>query len=84
MNDLSDLVSRLRAMARFEHDDLSIGNEAAAEISRLEARCARLEALLKDNEYIQSKADYNKGHLSHYNWLREKESSALAEPGETK
>ena len=32
---LDCLVGRLRAMARHEHDDLSIGDEAADEIDRL-------------------------------------------------
>ena len=33
MND--DLIARLRALSRHEHDDLSIGDEAADEIERL-------------------------------------------------
>lgn len=32
---LDCLVGRLRAMARYEHDDLSIGDDAADEIERL-------------------------------------------------
>jgi len=32
------LVMRLRAMARFEHDDFSIGDEAADRIEQLEQR----------------------------------------------
>lgn len=35
---MSDLVSRLRALARSEHDDLSIGAEAADEIEALRQR----------------------------------------------
>jgi predicted DNA-binding protein YlxM (UPF0122 family) len=32
---MTDIVERLRAMSRYEHDDLSIGDEAADEIERL-------------------------------------------------
>lgn len=32
---MSDIVERLRALAKAEHDDLSIGHEAADEITRL-------------------------------------------------
>jgi len=32
---VTDLIERLRSMARFEHDDHSIGSEAADEIERL-------------------------------------------------
>lgn len=32
---MSDLIPRLRALARAEHDDLSVGDEAADEIERL-------------------------------------------------
>ena len=32
---LDCLVRRLRALARYEHDDLSIGDEAAVELERL-------------------------------------------------
>ena len=32
---MDDLIERLRALSRHEHDDLSIGDEAAGEIERL-------------------------------------------------
>lgn len=32
---MNDLISRLRALSRHEHDDLTIGDEAADEIERL-------------------------------------------------
>ena len=32
---MTDLISRLRALSRHEHDDLTIGDEAAYEIARL-------------------------------------------------
>lgn len=34
---MTDLTKRLRALSRHEHDDLSIGGEAADEIERLRA-----------------------------------------------
>lgn len=43
---MSDLVERLKAMARHEHDDLSIGDEAADRIVQLERELAEaLETL---------------------------------------
>lgn len=42
---MSDLAGRLRALSRCEHDDLSIGDEAAAEIERLRV----LLALARNN-----------------------------------
>lgn len=38
---MTDLISRLRAMSRHEHDDLTIGDEAADEIERLRAALQR-------------------------------------------
>lgn len=35
----------------------------------LRAEIARLRALLNDKVYIRCKADYNRGHLSHANYL---------------
>lgn len=43
---MNDLVYRLRALSACEHDDHSIGDEAAHEIDTLTAEIARL------NEYI--------------------------------
>lgn len=40
--DIDDLVARLRAMARAEHDDLSIGDEAA---DAIDAMCAKRDEL---------------------------------------
>ena len=37
---MTDIVDRLRAMSRYEHSDLSIGDEAADEIERLRAYTA--------------------------------------------
>ena len=33
----------------------------------------RLRALICDKQYIQLLADYNRGHLSHHGWLRERD-----------
>lgn len=41
---MSDIVERLRAMARCKHDDLSVADEAAAEITRLRVEVEALEA----------------------------------------
>jgi hypothetical protein len=38
-----------------------------------EKMVARMRVLLNDKAYIQRKADYNKGHLSWHNMLREQE-----------
>jgi len=40
VSDMTELPQRLRALARHEHDDLSIGDEAADEIERLQAELA--------------------------------------------
>ena len=39
---MTDLISRLRALSRHEHDDLTIGDEAADEIERLRAALRNL------------------------------------------
>lgn len=44
----TDLISRLRALSRCEHDDLSIGDEAADEIERLTAALAVEKADAED------------------------------------
>ena len=44
---MSDLVQRLRGMSRYEHDDLSIADEAADEIERL------TQALKKANDQAE-------------------------------
>ena len=54
-----------------ENDDLrKVNGEAKV---RIEA----LETLLADKEYIQCKADYNRGHLSHAGWLDARERTVL-------
>ena len=41
---MSDLISRLRALSRYAHDDKSIGDEAADAIEQLQADVERLRA----------------------------------------
>lgn len=41
-----DLVNRLRALANYQHDDLSIAEEAAEEIKRLRAQIRLLESYI--------------------------------------
>ena len=41
---MTDLISRLRALSRHEHDDLTIGDEAADEIEKLRDALAKLLA----------------------------------------
>jgi hypothetical protein len=55
-----DLVERLRALARHQHDDLDIGFEAADEIERL--RAGRDAALEEAANFLKARA---------YKWHRE-------------
>lgn len=41
---MTDLIERLRCLTRLEHDDLSIGDEAANEIERLGAELASFKS----------------------------------------
>jgi regulator of replication initiation timing len=43
--------------------------------------CERLRALLNDKQYIQLLADYNRGHLSHYGWLKKRDGGLGEEKG---
>jgi hypothetical protein len=45
---MTNLVAQLRALAKFEHGDLTIADDAADEIERLEANAAHWNQLLKD------------------------------------
>lgn len=51
-----DLIKRLRALAKSEHDDHSIGEEAIEEIERLEKDIAKQWAMAKEAEIIGVKA----------------------------
>jgi hypothetical protein len=37
-----DLIDQLRALARYEHDDVAVAAEAAAELTRMEAALATI------------------------------------------
>ena len=49
-----------------------------AKLAEVKAELAGAKSLLVDKTYIQCKADYNRGHLSHANYLNERERAALA------
>ncbi len=60
-----DIVERLRAMARYEHDDLSIGDGAAEYIEFLESRWktmtnAYADAVEQHNKTLDDLADCEK------------------------
>lgn len=46
---MDDITVRLRALSRHEHDDLSIGDEAADYIAALRAENERLQKLIFPN-----------------------------------
>jgi len=50
---------------------------AEAKIARLTAERDGLRKLLDDKSYIRCKADYERGHLSHHNYLNAIETKAL-------
>ena len=61
---MTDIVEQLRALARAEHDDLSVADEAADTIEQLRARVAELEgAVLAEREacakLVESKDTYH-------------------------
>ena len=47
------------------------------EAEHMAAIIERLRLLLDDKEYIQAKADYNRGHLSHFGYLGARERKAF-------
>ena len=53
--------------------------ETAAAIARL---AVDLRALINNKQYIKLLADYNRGHLSHYNWLKEQDGGIREEVGD--
>lgn len=55
--DVSDLVKRLRDLADFRCDDLSIASDAAEEVERLREEVRRLSALITEPE--KTPAGYN-------------------------
>jgi vancomycin resistance protein YoaR len=47
-NDIIELVRHLRAMARYEHGDMTIADDAAAEIERLRAERDALKTAARE------------------------------------
>jgi predicted nuclease with TOPRIM domain len=70
---LADLES---GMERFYSQMAELGN-AKAEVDRLRAERDGLRELLNNKDYISCKADYERGHLSHCNYLEATERKAL-------
>jgi hypothetical protein len=58
---VGELVKRLRALSRHEHDDLSIGDEAASRIEQLEAKISELNEY---NERLQEEVSYWKHSIT--------------------
>jgi multidrug resistance efflux pump len=90
-------IDRLRARAeqaeaqlaeqkQFADDYCKQMRRFSNELALAKAELAGAKSLLVDKTYIRCKADYNRGHLSHANYLNERERAALnpspAEPKE--
>jgi hypothetical protein len=76
-----DLRAQL-AEAQAHHEEwvarhAQLNHEAITRAERAEAERDAMRQLLADKTYIQCKADYNRGHLSHANYLNERERAAL-------
>lgn len=80
---MTDLVARLRALARAEHDDLSVGAEAADELTRLTARLAEREGeveRLQSDIQLMASPHESVGHIVlEYRHRAEQAEAALAE-----
>lgn len=61
---MEELIKRLRAMARYEHDDLGMGNEAADALEAQQARIAELREALSRYIHIMYEEDYAAKALS--------------------
>lgn len=51
-----DLVRRLRALAKQQHDDLSVADKAAEELERLGARLNLLQRYMGGTDYSESES----------------------------
>ena len=49
---MADIVENLRSLSRYEHADLSVGDEAANEIEQLRAEIERLQSRLANLEAV--------------------------------
>ena len=56
---MNDIVDALRSLSNFEHDDLSIGNDAADEIINLRQRIKDLEEEYKALHIIMTEVQAN-------------------------
>ena len=65
---MSDLIERLRDMAAFKHDDLSIGNDAADELERLQrelyAEKYLITQLKRENEELRDALESADGAIT--------------------
>ena len=68
---MSGLMNKFEGGIVSKHDDLDTTTALRWAADDLEF----LLKLLNDKLYIQIKADYNKGHLSHYGWLKSKDGA---------
>ena len=59
----NDIVNRLRALSRCEHSDLSIGDEAAAEIVRLRGEAESMEQMARMQAARADAAEREVTHL---------------------
>lgn len=63
---------------KYQIDELQTDVERlTAERDGAFAEMRRLRSLLDDKQYIQTKADYNRGHLSHAGWLEAREKRSV-------
>jgi hypothetical protein len=67
---MTDLTKRLRALSRHEHDDLSIGEEAADEIERLQSSLARhvdsVCALTTERDALRARIERSSKHVAEW------------------
>jgi hypothetical protein len=70
-------VERLTPYVEAFRREEARADKAGAEIDRLTAERDGLRKLLDDKSYIRCKADYERGHLSHHNYLNAIETKAL-------
>jgi len=73
LREADDEIERLRRLQRVDAALAKKLGDSIADNAKLAAEIDRLCGLLADKQYIQNKADYNRGHLSHGGWLAERE-----------
>jgi hypothetical protein len=75
--DNERLTQQVQSLLELRETDIRIQQGQAVQIERLRAERDGLRKLLDDNSYIRCKADYERGHLSHCNYLDATERKAL-------